>query len=244
MAEKRGRQTRVSIEALRPTDTQWKEWQESRNAMFWHAALLTLKVHPSVENRTVLQDKFPELYEEYLRRLIVLRRRSLSLASLGPNGKKCHISLPLPSRYVSLPAVAKFASQQRWDTDAELLGKLLPETKVKTLDGSGAVSMAELGIDETLDGMNRGLLLTLVRYAALVSALRTAIDSPQVFAAIRKEALGKRKNVSNQALGLIVARSVATFANEKGKGRITAGFGKDKNADEIAKAYKVVSGMF
>ena len=78
----------VSLESMKPKDSQWKKWREARNVRYWYAAMLSLQVEPTAANRTALSDHFPEVYEQYKYRLEVLLKRRRTRKSLRPVGEQ------------------------------------------------------------------------------------------------------------------------------------------------------------
>lgn len=233
----------VSLESMRPTDAEWKKWRDARNVRYWYAAMLSLQVQPTEKNRSVLSAHYPDVYEQYRHRLEVLLKRRRTRKSLRPVGEQTPSAEPR-NEYVDLQAVAKFAVTVEWDASATFAKFVVPPTAVKTLDGLVSLAVSDVEFEKQVDAVSVGERRTLVRYAALVHLLRMAIDSPTEFELVRKASLGNRTTVSMQALGEAVTRAVATLANESGKSRIPSGFGKDKNADEIAFAERMVKTYF
>lgn len=233
----------VSLESMKPKDSQWKKWREARNVRYWYAAMLSLQVEPTAANRTALSDHFPEVYEQYKNRLEVLLKRRRTRKSLRPVGAQVPSGEPR-NEYVDLQAVAKFAVEVEWDASATFAQSVAPPAAVKTLDGLASLRITDVEFEKQVNELGIGQQRTFVRYAALVKLLRMAIETPAVFEQIRKESLGKRTTVSMQSLGEAVTRAVATLANESGQSRLPSGFGKDKNADEIAFAERMVKTYF
>lgn len=233
----------VSLESMRPTNAEWKKWRDARNVRYWYAAMLSLQVQPTEKNRSVLSAHYPDVYEQYRHRLEVLLKRRRTRKSLRPVGEQTPSAEPR-NEYVDLQAVAKFAVTVEWDASATFAKFVVPPTAVKTLDGLVSLAVSDVEFEKQVDAVSVGERRTLVRYAALVHLLRMAIDSPTEFELVRKASLGNRTTVSMQALGEAVTRAVATLANESGKSRIPSGFGKDKNADEIAFAERMVKTYF
>lgn len=233
----------VSLESMRPTNAEWKKWRDARNVRYWYAAMLSLQVQPTEKNRSVLSAHYPDVYEQYRHRLEVLLKRRRTRKSLRPVGEQTPSAEPR-NEYVDLQAVAKFAVTVEWDASATFAKFVIPPTAVKTLDGLVSLAVSDVEFEKQVDAVSVGERRTLVRYAALAHLLRMAIDSPTEFELVRKASLGNRTTVSMQALGEAVTRAVATLANESGKSRIPSGFGKDKNADEIAFAERMVKTYF
>ena len=233
----------VSLESMKPTDAQWKKWREARNVRYWFAAMLSVQVEPTVANRTALSHHFPEVYKQYKYRLEVLLKRRRTRKSLGPVGKQVPNCGPL-NEYVDLQAVAKFAVEIEWDGSTTFAKYLAPSPAVKTLDGLTSLRITDVEFEKQANELGIGQKRTFVRYAALIKLLRMAIETPAEFERIRKESLGRRNTASMQSLGDAVSRAVATLANESGQSRIPSGFGKDKNADEIAFAERMVKTYF
>lgn len=233
----------VPLESMRPTDVEWKKWREARNVRYWYAVMLSLQVQPTEKNRSVLSAHFPEVYEQYKHRLEVLLKRRRTRKSLRPVGEQVPSAEPR-NEYVDLQAVAKFAVAVEWDASATFTKSVVPPAAAKTLDGLVSLAVSDVEFEKQVNAVSTGQKRTLVRYAALVRLLRMAIDSPAEFGRVREAALGKRTTVSMQSLGEAVTRAVATLANEAGKSRISSGFGKDKNADEIAFAERMVKTYF
>lgn len=233
----------VSLESMRPTNAEWKKWRDARNVRYWYAAMLSLQVQPTEKNRSVLSAHYPDVYEQYRHRLEVLLKRRRTRKSLRPVGEQTPSAEPR-NEYVDLQAVAKFAVTVEWDASATFAKFVVPPTAVKTLDGLVSLAASDVEFEKQVNAVSVGEKRTLVRYAALVHLLRMAIDSPAEFERVRNASLGNRTTVSMQALGEAVTRAVATLANESGKSRIPSGFGKDKNADEIAFAERMVKTYF
>ena len=233
----------VSLESMKPKDAQWKKWREARNVRYWYAAMLSLQVEPTAANRTALSDHFPEVYEQYKYRLEVLLKRRRTRKSLRPVGEQVPSGEPR-NEYVDLQAVARFAIEVDWEASATFAKSVAPPAAVKTLDGFVSLKITDVEFEKQVNELGIGQQRTFVRYAALVKLLRMAIEAPGGFEQIRKESLGKRTTVSMQSLGEAVTRAVATLANESGQNRLPSGFGKDKNADEIAFAERMVKTYF
>lgn len=233
----------VSLESMKPSDAQWKKWREARNVRYWSAAMLSLQVEPTAANRTALSEHFPEVHKQYKDRLDVLLKRRRTRKSLRPVGEQVASGDSL-NEFVDLQAVAKFAVEVEWDASATFAKSVVPPSAVKTLDGLVSLTINDVEFEKQMNVLSIGQKRTLVRYAALIKLLRMAIETPAEFERIRQESLGKRTTASNQSLGAAVARAVATLANERGQSRIPSGFGKDKNADEIAQAERMVKTFF
>lgn len=233
----------ISLESMKPADAQWKKWREARNVRYWYAAMLSLQLQPTVANRTKLSDHFPEVYEQYKHRLDILLKRRRTRKSLRPVGEQVPVGEPR-NEYVDLQAVAKFAVEVEWDGSATFAKSIAPPAAVKTLDGLTSLRITDVEFENQVAELGIGQQRTFVRYAALIKLLRMAIETPAEFDSIRKKSLGKRTTASMQSLGEAVTRAVATLANESGHSRIPSGFGKDKNADEIAFAERMVKTYF
>lgn len=242
MPAKKMTDPKVTLESLRPTEVQWRNFREGRNFPYWRAAMLSLQVNPTAENKTILKNEHPDVYQECKARLTVLLRRRLSYPAIQAIS---HDNTELEPRnlFVSLQGVAKLARELDWDGAKEFLKLVSLPAKVKTLDGSHTLHVSDVEFNLQEKDMGRREAHKTVRYAALVHLLRKAIDEPAEFDVLRKKLLGKRKVVSTQALGLAVAQAVATLAKSIGKERVPSGFGKDKNADEIAFVEKFVKSM-
>jgi hypothetical protein len=233
MATKTAAKAKVTLDSIRPTESQWREYREGRNSRYWCAAMLSLLIFPSIENEAYLKADYPDVYDEYKSRLRILLKRRDSYPPIKPLGTT-HVDSTPRNQKVSLHGVAKLASELEWDQSKEFAKLVSPPASVKTLDGSHTLKISDVEFDSETKDMSRREQNKTVRYAALVHLLRMAIDSPVEFNVLRKLLLGKRNEVSTQALGLAVEKAVATLAKCNGKERVPAGFGKDKNADEIS----------
>lgn len=231
----------ISLESLRPSEDQWKTWREGRNVFYWYAAMLTLQIQPSVANRGLLKEHFPEIYAEYRRRLTVMRRRSRSYKEIQPVGGFDRDTLP-SNLIVALPGVAKLAGELGWDSDGVFANRVIPPKKVTSFNGARLI-IEKANHQREVEGLGVGQQRTLVRYAALAELVRMAVDSPDEFKTL-KQAVFKRRKASNQELGEALARMVATFAHKAGKNVTPYGFNKDANADELAKAKLAVEEHF
>jgi hypothetical protein len=242
MPAKKLNEPKVTLNSLRPTDVQWRNFREGRNAPYWNAAMLSLQVNPTPQNKTILKNEYPDVYQECKSRLTILLRRRLSYPAIRAISTDKANVLPR-NLFVPLQGVAKLARELEWDGAEEFAKLVSLPAKVKTLDGSHVLPISDVEFNLQEKEMRRREALKTVRYAALVHLLRMAIDEPAEFDALRKKLLGKRKVVSTQALGSAVAQAVATLAKSSGKERVPSGFGKDKNADEIAFAEKFAKSM-
>jgi hypothetical protein len=233
----------VTLESIRPTAAQWRQFREGRNERYWGAAMLSLQVLPTDENKNALKVEHPDVYKEYRTRLTVLLKRRVSYSAIRPLGADGQLVAP-SKQHVSLPGVAKLACELGWEGAEEFSKLVSAPVKAKTLDGLVSLKISDVEFEKQVNAVGAGQKRTLVRYAALVHLLRMAIDSPVEFGRVREASLGKRTTVSMQSLGEAVTRAVATIANESGNRRIPSGFGKDKNADEIAFAERMVKTYF
>ena len=234
---------KVNLVSMQPTPTQWRKFREGRNARYWYAAMLSLQIFPNAKNKEVLKHQHPKVYLEYETRLAILLKRRVSYGAIRQVGKGVDTLTP-PNQYVSIPGVATLACELGWDSADEFSKLVSPPQSARTLDGLSTLRVSDLEFEKQSQGMGRGEQLKTVRYAALVHLLRMAIDSPENFKNVREETLGRRKIASTQSLGAAVTKAVATLAKECGAARLPGGFGKDKNADEIAFAEKFAKTHF
>jgi hypothetical protein len=233
MPAKKMTEPKVTLESLRPTEVQWRNFREGRNARYWSAAMLSLHIYPTPENKTTLKNEHLAVYQECKNRLTILLKRRVSYPAIRAIATD-NADLAPRNLFVSLQGVAKLASELGWDGSEEFVKLVSLPAKVTTLDGAHTLQVSDVEFSLQTKDMGRREALKNVRYAALVHLLRKAIDEPAEFDSLRKKLLGKRKVVSTQSLGVAVAQAVATLAKSSGKERIPFGFGKDKNADEIA----------
>jgi hypothetical protein len=219
-----------TIESMQPTDLRWKFWCDARNLPYWRAALLTLNIEPSPKNKKILKTHHKNVDEEAENRIEAMLKRRLTYPALRSLGKPPN-ERPR-NEFVSLPGVAKFAKEVNWSGSGQLAGRVLQKV---TED-----------VDQEADELSIGTRNTYVRYAALVQLLRFAIDEPNELGALRKSAANRlktkekqpRNTISDEGLGALVAEMVRTFAGAKNSSPY--GFGQGKNADEIAKADRIM----
>lgn|GEM_PF-5463015 len=218
----------------------WKYWRDRRNVKVWYAALLTMNIEPSPQNRTLLRERFPDHYQIYRDRVQILISRSSTIKNLKFVRNPFEGTVP-QEKLMALPAILAFIKNiVRWpDTEAFVAGMSTKE--VKALDGSRVLIDDEFSISETSD-LPKGLRYTYVRYAAMVFLLKLAITDQKKFTEIVDGLIPNRKT-SNSALGLAIQGAVAQFATGSKKS-MPSGFRKEKNAKEIALAAKVLKELF
>ena len=208
-------------------------WSEGRNAEYWQAAMLSLKLQPSRLNKYKLRRYFPDLYQNYLMRYDVLKRRASTRSIIKPIRNLLGKS---SEKLVSLPGVAKIAMECDWEYSEEFQIKISLPRKIKTIDGSYINSFD----DE--DELSNGDLNTRVRYAALVEIIRMFLSRSDDFNEFHKSVF-KRSTVSNQELGEAVERVIAKMAKDNNLKSIY-GFAKEKNAKEIGEIDKISKNFF
>jgi hypothetical protein len=222
-----------TVESMQPNDLRWKFWCDARNVPYWRAALLTLNIEPSPRNKKILKTYYKDVDEEAENRIEAMLKRRLTYPALRSVGTKKTDDRPR-NEFVSLPGVAKFATEVNWSGSGQLARRVFPKV---TAD-----------VDQEADELSVGTRNTYVRYAALVELLRLAIDKPNELGALRESAANRvkakqeqpRNSISNEGLGALVAEMVRTFAGAKNSPPY--GFGKAKNADEMAKADRIRRG--
>lgn len=230
MATNRSPEQLALLTEMRPTDKQWNQWRERRYIKYWCAVLLTMRIHPDGKSRAKLREHFPEDYEIYKERLTVLLRRRLRRKSLRAVADTKPADKASDER-VDLHAVARFAAEIGWDGDGYLVQKVL---------ATNASSSGESNADINTPGQRN----TFIRYAALVELLRMALDTPSEFSALckrvdqRLNSKQKRSTSSNERLGALVEESVKGMSGRTGT--TPYGFRQGANADEIARAQKLV----
>lgn len=229
----------LTLHDLSVSDTRWRYWSECRNVRFWYAVLLTMNIEPSVKNRTLLNKYFPDKYEAYREKLDILIRRSSTHKALKsvPNPREGKTS---SGKYVQLTGVLKFAKECKWD-DIAAFEAGLTSKKIVALDGTSVNISQEIALGET-DDLPKGLRYTYVRYAALAHLIDLAITDRTKFESITRQFFPGGKT-SNAALGRAVASTVAQIAKNLDC-KVPSGYGKEKNAKEIALVKKVANESF
>lgn len=231
MATNRSPEQLALLTEMRPTDKQWNQWRERRYIKYWCAVLLTMRIHPDGKSRAKLREHFPEDYEIYKDRLTVLLRRRLRRKSLRAVEETRPVDKASDER-VDLCAVARFAAEIGWDEDRYLVQMILT---------TNASSSSESNVDVNTLGQRN----TFIRYTALVQLLRMALDAPSEFSELckrvdqRLNSKQKRSTSSNERLGALVEESVKGMSGRTGT--TPYGFRQGANADEIARAQKLVN---
>lgn len=231
MSTNRSPEQLALLTELQPTDKQWTHWRERRYIKYWCAVLLTMRIHPTVENLAKLREHCPEDYETYKERQTVLLRRRLKRKGLQAVQDTKPVHKPSDER-VDLYAVARFAAEIGWDKDRYLVQKILV---------TNASSSSESNIDVNKTGQRN----TFIRYTALVQLLRMALDTPSEFSDLckrvdqRLNSKQKRSTSSNERLGALVEERVRSMSGTTGT--TPYGFRQGANADEIARAQNLVN---
>lgn len=205
----------------------WGFWRRRSYCRIWQAALLSLNVEPTNENRATLESAYPERFKEYRqRREIVIVNRGHN--DLLPEMEHARAGRSEGDKYVELEDVLRLARHQRWSEIGVFELGMSPDNDeaVASSTNTRDVDEDELDVHELKE---KGEKYALVRLGAVLKILESFLLSPQTNA--KKYLLGQKLNFS--ALGEEMAQIIKLEA--KGT-KIGKNFGPPGNRRAVSSA--------
>lgn len=207
----------------------WRRWREKGTGRIWYASMLSLNLHPSVENRTLLKTIAPETYEEFKHRSEVAIHRYGRHAHL-PTIQHVRAGERPPDQFVEYEKFLAFAKEMNW-SDLSAFEEGISGNKPTSSENTTRHTTDDLPKGERYDLVRTGALLVLLE--RVLSGDRK-VDEKLLFS-------GAQLNISQVSKELHEIITSVARQNEKNS---VAGFGVEANRKRLTAAANALRDAF
>ena len=220
----------TSVENRKLQLPNWRLWREKGTARIWNAAMLSLNLHPSANNRALLRTVDPDRHKEYKHRSEVAIHRYGVHPHL-PKMEHARAGTNPGDYFVELDRFLSFAKDMGWSDLAEFESGLC---------GVDATSTAESTVIHSLSEAPKGERYDLVRAGALLTLLEKVLqDNGEVD---RRFLLSARR-INTRQVAKELENIVLSVAGRYGKNSVT-GFGEEANRKRLKAAMDALEDYF